>query len=94
MTAVSYSPEGDLLASGGDDATVRLWDPDTGAERAVLVRMAAGWAALLPDGSYKLEGDPDGSFWWAVKTCRFEPGELDPYDPRVRRLPAGAPILG
>jgi hypothetical protein len=26
--------------------------------------------------------------WWAIKLCRFTPGELDPYVPGIRRLPA------
>ncbi|CAO5150475.1 hypothetical protein FAIPA1_130097 [Frankia sp. AiPs1] len=30
-----------------------------------------GWAVLLPDGSYKLMGEPDGRFWWMVKDVRF-----------------------
>ena len=29
---VTYSPRRDLLASGGDDRTVRLWDPNTGRQ--------------------------------------------------------------
>jgi len=49
-------------------------------------------ALLLPDGSFKLEGDPGRSLWWAIKQCRFEPGELDPDDPTIRRLPPDAPI--
>ncbi len=50
------------------------------------------WALLLPDGSYKVVGEPDGSFWWVIKNVRFEPGELDGYDPVVRRIPADAPL--
>jgi hypothetical protein len=47
---------------------------------------------LLPDGSYKLEGDPEDDLWWAIKLCRFASGELDPYVPGLRRRDATEPI--
>ena len=63
--------------------------PTTGATLATLVGSADGWAALLPDGSYKLSGDP-GGLWWVAGLCRFEPRELDnlaQFVSSVRRLP-------
>ena len=38
-----------------------------------------GHAALLSDGSYRLDGEPTGTFWWVSGFCRFEPGEIDGY---------------
>jgi WD40 repeat protein len=38
VRAVAYRPDGKLLATGGDDGTIRLWDPTSGE----LVRMLVG----------------------------------------------------
>ncbi|MGH3112793.1 MAG: hypothetical protein ACRDOP_04925, partial [Gaiellaceae bacterium] len=71
---------------------VRIWDPSSGVLRVTLVGLPDGWAALLPSGAYKVGGDHAG-LWWAVGLCRFEPGELDPYIPEIRRFDADTPIL-
>jgi hypothetical protein len=90
VRSVGFSPDGALLASGSNDRQVRLWDVATGRALAIMVGTRGGWVVLFPDGAYKLVGDSDGSLWWIIKTVRFEPGELDAYDPAVRRLPEDA----
>ena len=61
MCAVTVNGQ-DLLASGGDDRTVRIWDPATGRQRAAL-EGHGGWVRavcavtvdgqdLLASGSY------------------------------------------
>ena len=48
---------------------------------------------LLPDGRYKLDGDPGGCLWWAAGLSRLGPAEVSRRFPDVRRLSPAAPIL-
>ncbi|MFI7704784.1 TIR domain-containing protein [Nonomuraea sp. NPDC049480] len=83
--SVAFCPVSGLLASAGDDGVVILWE---GAERrATLLGLPEGWAALAPDGRYKIQGEPAGQFWHVIGMSRFELGELDPYLTGVRQVP-------
>jgi WD40 repeat protein len=51
LLVVTYSPDGSLLATGGDDRTVRLWNTDTGQLRGLLRhRGSINAVAFSPDG--------------------------------------------
>lgn len=84
------------MASAGNDGTVRLWEPGTGRELAAMVANSEGWVVLLPDGRYKLRGNPRG-VWWASGLCRFDPQDLADiaeFQPNLTRLDDDVPILG
>jgi WD40 repeat protein len=60
---VAFSPDGSLLASAGDDGTVRLWDPRTGRQQASLTGHTGHVCAVAfsPDGSLLASAGDDGT---------------------------------
>lgn len=92
--SLAFSPSRGLLATGSDDGTTRLWSTtgDEPVARMTLLGLPEGWAALAPDGRYKLEGNVGGQFWNVINMCRFEIGELDSYLPEVWQLTPETPF--
>jgi len=62
VTCLSFAPGDNLLASGSDDQTVRVWDLSNGAEmKDLLTRVDVTSIAFSPDGITLAMGARDGS---------------------------------
>jgi WD40 repeat protein len=62
VRSVAFSPDGQILASGGDDNKITLWDVATGQERAILQehRHLVWSVAFSPDGRILASGSGIG----------------------------------
>jgi WD40 repeat protein len=98
VSSAAFLPGGRYLATVSSTGTARIWDtsagPVTTAPAVTLVALAGdGYAALLPDGRYKLSGDAGDRLWWLDGLRRLGPEELDGSAGGPRRLPDGARLL-
>ncbi len=57
VTRLVFSPDGRLLASGGQDQTARLWDVATGQPTHTFRKMVLDGMAFTPDGRSLLVGE-------------------------------------
>lgn len=80
LDTVDFSPDGSLLASGGRDKAVRIWDVENGANIAVLAGHE-DWVTSIrfsPDGTLLASGGRDHTIWlwdttsWTLKRLIHE----------------------
>ncbi|MFN0110897.1 MAG: eIF2A-related protein [Blastocatellia bacterium] len=74
INAVAYSPNGRVVASGGVDQTVKLWDVESGLELRTLQGHSSAVQALRfsPDGRFLASGGTDVVInLWDVETGRI-----------------------
>jgi len=67
--ALAFSPDGNLLASGGHEGTIKLWNVVTGKNAATLPRQISGIFSLAfsPDGKKLASGSTNGTIMlWDV----------------------------
>jgi WD40 repeat protein len=71
VQAVAYRPDGKLLATGGFDGTIRLWDPATGRLVRMLVGSDLHSLSWSPDGKILASGGSHQSQLWEPDTGRL-----------------------
>lgn len=76
VNSLAFSPNGKILASGGDDCKIKLWDPYTGQEVKTLDENSDYIIHIItfsPDGKLLASGDDEGYIKiWDIETGKNE----------------------
>ncbi|HWP47493.1 MAG TPA: WD40 repeat domain-containing protein [Candidatus Limnocylindrales bacterium] len=92
VLALSFSPDGQLLASGGYDNLVTLWNPDRG-EKIGRLKGHTGWINTLafhPEGKLLASGGDDGKILlWntgGIQSATSLLGTLEQYGSEIYKI--------
>jgi WD40 repeat protein len=80
LSAAAFSPDNRVLATGGDDGLVRLWEVVSGKQRGAFVaKDGVGAVAFSPDGRLLASGGEGPALVWDVNGRALHPTSSEPF---------------
>jgi WD40 repeat protein len=79
ISSIAWSKDGKLIATGDEDAVIRLWDADTLQQRSILRghKLHITGLAFHPDGARLLSAGWDHSMLWDLRSGKVITGVPD-----------------